>query len=204
MAAFPPARHERCRGSGDEYKKLWGEHPIVAPRRFLFSQFVVKMVSLSRAVFWWETARFRYNTRFEAASLHGEINANNLLIISGVHMPIGEGRMRPQHIASGRGVGRLQQMGAADLFVGFRGEPGDDEITFFVEEKEAVAIFHDESIGPADRLPRGGGLECFPDPLARGGFQAAQLAVTADAIDVSVLQKRRAHDGIEMCGVVLA
>src|SRR5258707_1124327 len=59
-------------------------------------------------------------------------------------------------------------------------------------------------IGPAHRFTGGGGLEGFPDPLARDGFQTAQLAVTADAIDVSVLQKGRAHDGIEMRGVFLA
>src|SRR6266550_4045217 len=62
----------------------------------------------------------------EPASLHGEINADNLLIISGVHMPIGESRMRPQHIASSGCIGGLEQMGAADLFIAFRGEPGDD------------------------------------------------------------------------------
>ena len=31
---------------------------MVASRGLLFSQPVVKMVSLGRAVFWWETARF--------------------------------------------------------------------------------------------------------------------------------------------------
>ena len=58
-------------------QKFWGEHPIVALRRFLFSQFVVKMVSLGRAVFWWETARFLWtrNLRQKAFNLFTVISA---------------------------------------------------------------------------------------------------------------------------------
>jgi len=36
----------------------WGKNPIQWERCFWFNTFVVKMVSLGWAVFWWETARF--------------------------------------------------------------------------------------------------------------------------------------------------
>jgi hypothetical protein len=38
--------------------EAWGKHPIAAPSSFRQNVAVVKMVSLGRAVFWWETARF--------------------------------------------------------------------------------------------------------------------------------------------------
>ena len=38
----------------------WGEHPIAQPMDFCCDGAVVKMVSLGRAVFWWETARFLF------------------------------------------------------------------------------------------------------------------------------------------------
>ncbi len=58
--------------------------------------------------------------------LCGQIHANDLLIIPGVHVAVCEGGMRPEHITSGRGIGGLEQMRAADLLVTFGAEPGDD------------------------------------------------------------------------------
>ena len=82
-------------------------------------------------------------------------------------MPVGKGRVRPQHIASGRGVGRLQQMGAADLLVVPGAKPGDDQVAVLGGQKETVAVLDDKDVRGADLLAvrRGRGPETF----ARGG-----------------------------------
>ena len=105
---------------------------------------------------------------------------------------------RPQSL-----VGGLEQVGAADFLVAARAELGDDQVALFVEEEEAVAVLHDERIGPADGFAGGGGLEGFPDALAGLRLQAAQLAVAADAVNVAVFEEGRAHDGVEVGGVLL-
>src|SRR2546422_6251078 len=119
-------------------------------------------------------------------------------------MPIGKGRVRPQHIAASGGVGGFEQVRAADFFVAARGEFGDDQVAFLVEEEKAVPVFDDESVGPADGFARGGGLESFPNALARAGFEAAQLAVAADAVDVAVFEEGRTHNGVEAFSVLLS
>src|SRR5947208_1648500 len=95
-------------------------------------------------------------------------------------------------------------MRATDLLVAFGIEPGDDEIALLVKEEKAAAILDDKSIGPADGFAGGSGLEGLPDPLAGVRFEAAQLAIAAHTVDVSVLEKGRAHDRVEVFGVLLA
>src|SRR5438477_11652623 len=95
-------------------------------------------------------------------------------------------------------------MRSADFLVTFRAQPGDDQIALFVEEEKPVAVFHDEGIGPADRFAGSGCLEGFPNAFSSSCFQAAQLAVTANAINIIVLEKWCAHNGIKMRGILLA
>ncbi len=83
-----------------------------------------------------------------------QVCANDLFIIAGIDMPIGKGRVRPQHIAASGGVGGLEQVRAADFFVAARGKFGDDQVAFLVEEEKAVPVFNDESVGPADGFAR--------------------------------------------------
>jgi len=47
-------------------------------------------------------------------------------------------------------------------------------------------------------------LEGLPDPLASIGLETTQLAIAANAVDVAVLEKRSAYDGVEVCGVIFA
>src|SRR5206468_498573 len=115
---------------------------------------------------------------------------------SRIHMPIREGRMRPNNVAAGGGAGRCEQVRAADLFVAFGTEFGDDQIAFFIGQKEPVSIFYDEGIGPADRLAIRRGLKRFPNAFTSLSFQAAKLSVTADSIDVAIFEEGSAKDGV--------
>src|SRR5437762_2449259 len=110
--------------------------------------------------------------------------------------------MRPDHGATSISVGRFEQMGAADFFVFLRGESGDDQIALFIEQEVAVAVFHNERVAPTLGFA-GGWLERFPGALAGLGLQATELAVTARSINVSLFQKRRAHDAVQAVGVLL-
>src|SRR5438132_1038621 len=79
--------------------------------------------------------------------------------------------------------GRFEQVRAVDFFVTARREPGDNQISLFVEEEKAIAILNKKSVGPSHGLAGGRGLKRFPHALAGFRFQTAQLAVTAHAID---------------------
>ena len=76
---------------------------------------------------------------------------------------------------------------------------------FSLKRKKRSPILDNEGVGPAHFLAvGGGGAEGFPNPLAGGGLEAAQLAVAANAVDVSVLQERRAQGGVQGVGVLFA
>ena len=51
--------------------------------------------------------------------LHGEISADHFFIVADVNSPVGKRRMRPYHITACSGVGRFEQVRAADLLVSF-------------------------------------------------------------------------------------
>src|SRR5260370_16721009 len=71
---------------------------------------------------------------------------------------------------------------------------GDDQIAVLVEEKKAIAVRDQESIGPALLAGAGSCLKRLPEAIARGCLQAAQLAIAAHAIDIIVLEiGRPAH-----------
>src|SRR4051812_31665079 len=95
-------------------------------------------------------------------------------------------------------------MGAADFLVTFRAKPGDDQISLFVKQEKTVAVLHDKSISPADRLSGSSRPKGFPDSLACFEFQAAQLAITADTVDMAILNEWRGHHRIEVGRVFLA
>src|SRR5437016_10653119 len=119
-------------------------------------------------------------------------------------MPVGKGRMGPQHITPGGRVRRFKQVRAAEFLVAARTKVRDDQVSLLVEQEKPVGILHDEGVGPADGFASGSRLKCFPDPFARVRFQAAKLAVTADAIDIALFQKWRTHDGVQMGRVLFA
>lgn len=110
--------------------------------------------------------------------------------------------MGPDDVAAGGGVGGVEDVGAADFFVTFGAELCDDEVAFFVEEEEAVAVFYDEGIGPTHFFfVVGGDFHGFPDALTGVGFQAAELAVAAGAVDVAVFKKWSAHGAMQGVGI---
>src|ERR1041384_6852506 len=91
-------------------------------------------------------------------------------------------------------------MRAADFFVTFGTELRDNEIAFFVGQKEAITIFDDERRGPAHFFATGR-FKTFPDAFAGVGVEAAELAVAAHAVNVAAIEERRAHDAVQTVGV---
>src|ERR1017187_7686397 len=113
--------------------------------------------------------------------------------------------MRPDHRTAGIAIGRFNDVRPADLLVALGSEPGDDQITLFIEQEKTVLILDNEGVGPARFLAvGGGGAEGFPKPLSAGGLEAAQLAVAANAVDISVLQERRAQGAVQSVGILFA
>src|SRR6266404_5428545 len=117
---------------------------------------------------------------------------------------MGKGRMRPEHprsifgaLARHHHVGRLQEMSAADFFITLGTESCDDQIAMLVEEKEAITVRHQESVGPALLTGARGRLKGLPEAIARGCSQAAQLAIAAHAVDRIALEIRRADDAVQ-------
>src|SRR5688572_7347224 len=90
-------------------------------------------------------------------------HTDDFLVVPGVNGPVRERRMRPDDGAAGVAVAWVEQMRAADLLVFLRREPGDDEVTLFVEQEIAVAVFHNKRVAPALGFARGR-LERFPKP----------------------------------------
>src|SRR5207253_7827899 len=68
---------------------------------------------------------------------------------------------------------------------------------------EAITLCDEEGISPAGR----GIVACrrfarAPDAVAVVGLQAAQLAKAANAVDVSLLEERRADDAVQGVGLI--
>ncbi len=49
----------------------------------------------------------------------GEVDADEFAVVADEHLAMGEGRVGPDHAATGISVDRVNQMGAADLVVAF-------------------------------------------------------------------------------------
>src|SRR5262245_31601862 len=111
--------------------------------------------------------------------------------------------MAPNNLAICHRVGRLKQVRAADFFVTFRAELRDDEIAFLVRQKKAVAVFDDERSGPAFFFSARGN-KCFPHTLAGVSLKATELAITARAVNVAVLDEWRGDDAVKRVGIALA
>src|SRR5260370_26482624 len=93
-------------------------------------------------------------------------------------------------------------MRAADFLIAARTELRDDQVAIFIEQEKAVPVFDDEGVGPAHFLAAGcRGVQRFPEAFAGVRLEAAQLAIAANAVDVAVLQDRRAHGGMQRIGV---
>src|SRR5262245_40815108 len=107
--------------------------------------------------------------------------------------------MRPDDIAPRRLVGRLQYLRAANLVVALWRQTRDDEVALLVKNEIAILVRDQERVRPASLLAAGS-LERFPQAFAGRGFQAAQLAVAAHAIDVAVLHDGSAHEAMQAVG----
>src|SRR5262245_27013652 len=89
--------------------------------------------------------------------------------------------------AGGHGVGRLQDLGPADLRVLGVRQVADDQLPQLVENDVAIAAvaeLHDEAVAPAYRFAVQR-LEGFPHAFAGLRLDAAELAVAAESIDVA-------------------
>src|SRR5258708_4897186 len=71
-----------------------------------------------------------------------QVRPDEFFVVTGVDVAVGKGWMRPDDVATGRGIRRFKEMSAADLGVAFGGELGDDQIAFFVFDEVAVSVFH--------------------------------------------------------------
>jgi hypothetical protein len=70
------------------------------------------------------------------------IDADNLFIIAREHVPVGKGRMRPDHGAIPNHLVRwLQDVSARQFLVTLGSQVGDNQIALFVKEKKVIALF---------------------------------------------------------------
>src|SRR4029079_15713723 len=102
-------------------------------------------------------------------------------------MFVGKRRMRPADSATltkliERG---FQQVRSTDFFVSLWGQPGDDQITAFIEEKVTFAVFHKVNGAPASSGHCG---FVFPQAVTVIGVEITELAVAVDAVNVAVLE----------------
>src|SRR5439155_6588556 len=74
------------------------------------------------------------------AKLLRQRRADDFLVIPGKDAFVRESGMAPDDQSPETVAGRLQQMGAADFFVGFRAEAGDDQVTGFAEDEVALTV----------------------------------------------------------------
>src|SRR6266478_2261560 len=127
-------------------------------------------------------------------------DANNLLIIASISAAVGEGRVRPDHVAAEGFVGRIEQMGAADLLVTLGGHFREDQVAQIVKEQESVSLvaeFHDENIRGANAFAIAIGFEGGPEPFSGFGLDAAKIPIAVGAVEVITLGKRRPEDAVK-------
>src|ERR1051325_1538807 len=99
----------------------------------------------------------------------GQRCADDLLVVADKDAFVREGGMAPDDRAAKTVAGRVQQMGAADLFIGFGAELRDDEVSGFAENEVAIAVLHQERRARAKGpLASGRRFESFPQPVAGG------------------------------------
>src|SRR5207249_285526 len=123
-------------------------------------------------------------------------SANDFLVVPPVNAAIGKGRMTPDHRPIRHRIGRLQQMRAADLFIALGTQLRDDEIALLIRQEKPIAVHDNEGRRPA-LLFAAGGNKSLPYTLARIGFEAAELAIAARAVDVAVTDERRCDDTVQ-------
>ena len=137
-------------------------------------------------------------------SLLRQRDTDDIFVVTGKHTLVGKGGVGPDDGAARVGGGGFEELCAAEFFVAFRGESGDDEVALFIGEEEAVGVFNQEGIRPADGFVTRGGGEGFPETLAGVELQAAEFAIAAHAVDVTVLDKGRAHEAVQCVGLLFA
>ena len=94
-------------------------------------------------------------------------------------------------------------MGAADFLIFLRRQLRDDEVAFFIEEKGALAVLHNERVAPPLGFARGR-FERFPEAITRVGLQTPELPVAARTVNVSVFYQGSAHHAVKAVGIFLA
>src|SRR5437660_25566 len=111
-----------------------------------------------------------------------QAGADQLLVVAGEDVLVGEGGVGPADAAVGElSPRRLDQLRPADLLETLGREPRDDELPALVEHPDPVAVADEVDRRPA-RL--GNRVEALPEPIAGPGIEAAQLTVTVDAVEV--------------------
>ena len=111
--------------------------------------------------------------------------------------------MRPENVAERAAeagpAGRLHDVRPADLLIALGTHVGYNQIALLGEQEIAAGLFDDKGIVPAILvlLLAAGRFQVHPQPLARLRLQAAQLAVTAHAVDVIALEDGSTHDGVQ-------
>lgn len=92
-----------------------------------------------------------------------QIRADDFFVIAHVNPFVRERRMRPNNVSTGHRVGRLEEINSAQFLVALRRELRDDQIAFFIGEKEAICVLDDEGVRPAvgSTPDAAGGSGCF-------------------------------------------
>ena len=112
--------------------------------------------------------------------------------------------MRPDHIATLIRKRRGQQFRPAEFLRAGWLERRDDEVAVLGAEEEAVAVLHNVGVRAFEFLALGNEREVFPNALTRGGFEAAELAVVAHAVDMAGFEEGRGHQRVQVHRVLLA
>src|SRR5262249_39377852 len=119
-----------------------------------------------------------------------QTHADDFLVVSHKHAPVGERGVNPHHLPPAAGVRRVDDVRPTHLLVPPGAEPGDDEVALFVEQEVAVLVLDEEGVAPPLGLVRAvhvrdllrgerpaRGPHVLPDPLAGLRLDAAQLPV---------------------------
>src|SRR5580765_5163213 len=94
-------------------------------------------------------------------------------------------------------------MRSADFFVSFGRELRDDQISFFVWQKEAIPVLDQKRVCPA-RFLASRSRKRLPNPFARVRLKASQLSITANSVNITILDKWRRHDAVQRFGIPFA
>src|SRR6516165_395911 len=128
-------------------------------------------------------------------------NAHNFPVVACIAAAIGKCGMRPDHTPSRHRIGGLENIGPADFLVFLWRQASNDQIASLVEEENPVPLGNQKGVAPAERFTHNWFVS-LPNAFAGVGFDAAQFAVAAHAIDMAVFDERSVHDTMESVGAL--